>query len=75
MFNEIITQLEKSGSLHDLIDAIVVARLRETYTVYREEHDDLADIDRLTTSQQADLAELSDDLHALERVISWYEVS
>lgn len=73
MFKEIVSQLEKAGSLHDLIDAIVVSRLRETHDLYLEEWDRLIGSGDLTDAQQQDLAELTEDLKALKHVIGFYE--
>lgn len=75
MFNEIVSQLEKAGSLHDLIDAIVVARLKETHDLYLEEWHRLMGSEELTDAQQKDLAELTEDLKALKHVLGFYEVT
>lgn len=73
MLNEVYKYLEKSESIYDFADAVVVVRLRMTRDLYREELQRLRNLSKLSASQQEDLEELIDDIDALDRVINFYE--
>lgn len=73
MLSEVYKYLEKSESIYDFADAVVVVRLRMTRDLYKEELQQLRNLSRLSASQQEDLEELIDDIDALDRVINFYE--
>lgn len=72
MLSEVYKYLEKSESIYDFADAVVVVRLRMTRDLYKEELHKLRNLSKLSASQQEDLEELIDDIDALDRVINFY---
>jgi len=73
MLSEVYKYLEKSESIYDFADAVVVVRLRMTRDLYKEELQKLRNLSKLSAPQQEDLEELIDDIDALDRVINFYE--
>ena len=72
MLNEIIKHLDSSDALYDFADAVVQVRLKMTRDMYREEIERLGFIEELSKGQRQDYQELSGDIIALTRVISFY---
>lgn len=73
MLSEVYKYLEKSESIYDFADAVVVVRLRMTRDLYKEEVQQLTNRTELSAAQQEDLEGLIDDIDALDRVINFYE--
>lgn len=72
MLKDIYGYLEKSESIHDFADAVVVVRLRQTRDLYMQELDSLYNLTKLNDAQQEDYETLSGDIVALDRVINLY---
>jgi len=72
MLVEIWKYLEKSESIYDFADAVVIVRLRQTRDMYIEELDRLDNLKELSEYQKQDYEELSGDIAALHRVIMFY---
>ena len=74
MLSEVYKYLEKSESIYDFADAVVVVRLRMTRDLYQEEIERLVCLKELNDAQEEDLKTLIGDIVALNRVIDFYEV-
>lgn len=72
MLKEIYQYLEKSESIYDFADAVVVVRLRQTRDLYMQELDRLDKLSTLNNAQQEDYETLSGDIVALDRIIKLY---
>lgn len=72
MLSKVYKYLEKSESIYDFADAVVVVRLRMTRDLYEEEAQKLRNLSKLSASQQEDLQELIYDIDSLTRVINFY---
>ena len=73
MLKEIYAYLEKSESIYDFADAIVVVRLRQTRDLYMQELDSLYELTTLNAAQQEDYETLSGDILAIDRIIKLYD--
>lgn len=73
MLKDIYEYLEKSESIHDFADAVVVVRLRQTRDLYMQELDRLDKLSTLNDAQQEDYETLSGDIVALDRIIKLYD--
>lgn len=73
MLKDIYQYLEKSESIYDFADAVVVVRLRQTRDLYLEELDRLDKLSTLNDAQQEDYETLSGDIVALDRIIKLYD--
>lgn len=74
MLSEVYKYLEKSESIYDFADAVVVVRLRMTRDLYQEEIERLVCLKELNDAQEEDLKTLIGDVVALNRVIDFYKV-
>ena len=72
MLKDIYEYLEKSESIYDFADAVVVVRLRQTRDLYMQELDSLYNKATLNAAQQEDYETLSGDIVALDRIINLY---
>ena len=72
MLKDIYEYLEKSESIYDFADAVVVVRLRQTRDMYMQELDLLDKLSQLNEAQQEDYETLSSDIVALDRIIKLY---
>ena len=72
MLAEIWKYLEKSESIYDFADAVVIVRLSQTRDMYIEELANLDNKKELSEPQRQDYEELSRDVVALDRVIKMY---
>ena len=72
MLKEIYEYLEKSESIYDFADSVVVVRLRQTRDMYLEELDRLDKLPILSDVQVQDYEELAGDVVALDRIIKIY---
>ena len=72
MLKEIYEYLEKSETIYDFADAVVVVRLRQTRDMYIEELDRLDKLPILNDAQVQDYEELAEDVVALDRIIKMY---
>ena len=73
MLKDIYKYLEKSESIYDFADAVVVVRLRQTRDLYLQELDSLYNLTKLNAAQQEDYETLSSDVLALDRIIKLYD--
>ena len=73
MLKDIYQYLEKSESIYDFADAVVVVRLRQTRDLYMQELDSLYNLAKLNAAQQEDYETLSSDVIALDRIIKLYD--
>lgn len=73
MLKDIYAYLEKSESIYDFADAVVVVRLRQTRDLYMQELDSLYNLTKLNAEQQEDYETLSSDVLALDRIIKLYD--
>lgn len=73
MLKDIYQYLEKSESIYDFADAVVVVRLRQTRDLYMQELDRLDKLSTLNDAQQEDYETLSSDVIALDRIIKLYD--
>ena len=73
MLKDIYEYLEKSESIYDFADAVVVVRLRQTRDLYMQELDRLDKLSTLNDAQQEDYETLSGDIVALDRIIKLYD--
>ena len=72
MLSEVYKYLEKSESIYDFADAVVVVRLRTTLDLCKKEVELLTRLKNLSSAQREDLEELTGDIEAIERVINFY---
>ena len=72
MLKEIYAYLEKSESIYDFADAVVVIRLRQTRDMYIQELDRLDKLPILSEVRMQDYKELAEDIVALDRIIKMY---
>ena len=72
MLKDIYQYLEKSESIYDFADAVVVVRLRQTRDMYMQELDLLDKLSQLNEAQQEDYETLTGDVVALTRIINLY---
>jgi len=70
--NKFIENLMKSPAMHDLLDAVVVERLKESRDICIEERERLDNIKDRNPNQEEDWQELVQDIHALDRIIQYY---
>jgi len=73
MLKDIYQYLEKSESIYDFADAVVIVRLRQTRDLYIEELEYLDGLTTLNTNQQEDYETLTGDVVALDRIIKLYD--
>ena len=73
MLKDIYVYLEKSESIYEFADAVVVVRLRHTRDLYMQELDLLDKLSTLNDAQQEDYETLSGDIVALDRIIKLYD--
>lgn len=73
MLKDIYQYLEKSESIYDFADAVVVVRLKQTRDLYMQELDSLYNLTKLNAAQQEDYETLSSDVLALDRIIKHYD--
>ena len=73
MLEDIYKYLEKSESIYDFADAVVIVRLRQTRDLYMQELDSLYNLTKLNAAQQEDYETLSGDVVALDRIIKLYD--
>ena len=62
----------KTEAMHDLLDAVVVERLKESRDICIEERERLDTIEDRKPHQEEDWQELVQDIHALDRIINYY---
>lgn len=62
----------KTEAMHDLLDAVVVERLKESRDICIEERNRLDKFENRKPHQEEDWQELVQDIHALDRVINYY---
>lgn len=72
MLKDIYQYLEKSESIYDFADAVVIVRLRQTRDLYIEQLEYLDGLTTLNTNQQEDYETLTGDVVALDRIIKLY---
>ena len=70
--NKLFENLMKSPAMYDLMDAVVVERLKESRDICIEERERLDKIDNREPYQEEDWQELVQDIHALNRIIEYY---
>ena len=70
--NKLFENLMKTEAMHDLIDAIVVERLKESRYICIEERNKLDKLKNREPYQEEGLQELIQDIHALDRIINYY---
>ena len=70
--NKLFENLMKTEAMHDLLDAVVVERLKESRDICIEERERLDKIENREPYQEKDRQELAQDIHALDRVINYY---
>ena len=70
--NKLFENLMKSPAMHDLLDAVVVERLKESRDICIEERERLDKIKDRQPNQEEDWQELVQDIHALDRLINYY---
>ena len=70
--NKLFENLMKSSAMHDLLDAVVVERLKESRDICIEERERLDKIKNRQPHQEEDWQELVQDIHALDRIINYY---
>lgn len=70
--NKLIDNLMKTEAMHDLLDAVVVERLKESRDICIEERERLDTIEDRKPHQEEDWQELVQDIHALDRIINYY---
>ena len=62
----------KTNAMHDLLDAVVVERLKESRDICIEQRERLDKIKNREPHQEEDWQELVQDILALNRVIKYY---
>ena len=62
----------KTEAMHDLLDTVVVERLKESRDICIEERKRLDNIEDRKPHQEEDWQELVQDIHALDRIINYY---
>ena len=72
MLKDIYEYLEKSESIYDFADAVIVVRLRQTRDMYMQELALLDKLSPLDEAQQEDYETLTGDVAALTRIINLY---
>ena len=72
MLKDIYQYLEKSESIYDFVDAVVIVRLGQTLSMYLEELEHLDNLTTLNKAQQKDYETLTGDVVALDRIIKLY---
>ena len=70
--NKLFEKLMKTEAMHDLLDAVVVERLKESRDICIEERDKLDKLENREPYQEEGLQELMQDIHALDRIINYY---
>jgi hypothetical protein len=70
--NKLIDNLMKTEAMHDLLDAVVLERLKESRGICVEERDRLDNIEDRKPHQEEDWQEVVQDIHALDRIINYY---
>ena len=70
--NKLIENLMKSPEMHELLDAVVAERLKESRDLCIEERERLDKISDHKPHQEEDWQDLVQDIHALNRVINYY---
>ena len=70
--NKLIDNLMKTEAMHDLLDAVVVERLKESRDICIEERDKLDKLENREPYQEEGLQDLVQDIHALDRLINYY---
>ena len=70
--NKLFENLMKTNAMHDLLDAIVVERLKESRDICIEQRESLDKIKNREPHQEEDWQELVQDIHALDRIINYY---
>lgn len=70
--NKLFENLMKTEAMHDLLDAVVVERLKESKIICIEERDKLDKLKNREPYQEEGLQELIQDIHALDRIINYY---
>ena len=70
--NKLIENLMKSPAMHDLMDVVVVERLKESRGICIEQREQLDKIDNRKPFQEEDWQSLVQDIHALDRIIEYY---
>ena len=70
--NNLFENLMKSPAMHDLLDAIVVERLKESRDICIEQREQLDKIDNRKPHQEEDWQDMGQDIHALDRIINYY---
>lgn len=70
--NKLFENLMKTNAMHDLLDAVVVERLKESRDICIEQRERLDKIKNREPHQEEDWQELVQDILALNRVIKYY---
>ena len=70
--NKLFENLMKTNAMHDLLDAIVVERLKESRDICIEQRESLDKLENREPHQEEDWQELVQDIHALDRIINYY---
>ena len=70
--DKLFENLMKSPAMHDLLDVVVVERLKESRDICIEERERLDKIDNREPHQEEDWQSLVQDIHALNRIIDYY---
>jgi len=70
--NKLFENLMKTPAMHDLLDAVVVERLKDSRDVCIQERERLDKIDNRKPFQEEDWQSLVQDIHALDRIIEYY---
>ena len=70
--NKLFENLMKSHEMHDLLDAVVVERLKDSRNICIEERERLDKIKDRKPHQEEDWQDLVQDIHALDRIINYY---
>lgn len=70
--NKLFENLMKTEAMHDLLDAVVVERLKESKDICIEERDKLNKLKNREPYQEEGLQDLIQDIHALDRIINYY---
>ena len=70
--NKLIENLLKSPAMHDLLDAVVAERLKESRDICIAQRESLDKIKDRKPHQEEDWQDLVQDIHALNRLINYY---
>jgi len=70
--NKLFENLMRSPAMYDLMDAVVVERLKESRDICIEQREGLDKIKDREPYQEEDWQDMVQDIHALDRLINYY---